>query len=140
MQEEQLLLAEVTPQGLECGCLDRVEGRLGGCGDAWGGGCSDGLKDPLIEALLPARGAPGALVDVVGERFTATRGTVHFGGRPAKVLIWTNQRARVPRTRSRKDTFRPRRSLNAASNNVFSGSNWFTIISPGRSSVVASSK
>jgi IPT/TIG domain len=62
---------------------------------ACAGACSDDLKDPLIEALLPTRGAPGALVDVVGERFTLTRGLVHFGGRPAKVLIWTPQRARV---------------------------------------------
>lgn len=62
---------------------------------ACAGACSDNLEDPLIEALLPARGAPGQLLDLVGERFTATRGTVHFGGRPAKVLIWTPQRARV---------------------------------------------
>jgi len=58
-------------------------------------GCGDDLQDPLIEALLPGQGAPGALIDVVGERFTTSRGMVHFGGRPAKVLIWTAQRVRV---------------------------------------------
>lgn len=58
-------------------------------------GCGDDVVDPRIEAILPDRGAPGTVVDVVGERFAGAERQVHFGGVAAAVDSWQDRRARV---------------------------------------------
>jgi hypothetical protein len=58
-------------------------------------GCGDDVVDPRIEAILPDRGAPGTVVDVVGERFAGVERQVSFGGVAAVVDSWQDQRARV---------------------------------------------
>ncbi len=56
--------------------------------------CSD-PSDPQIEALLPERGSPGSIVEIVGERFDGRERSVAFGGTSAEVLLWQPQRARA---------------------------------------------
>ena len=57
-------------------------------------GC-DESQDPLIEAILPARAAPGVAVEIVGERFSGAERQVSFGGVAASVLAWQERRARA---------------------------------------------
>jgi hypothetical protein len=58
-------------------------------------GCGEAGPGPAIQALLPARGAPGQPVDVVGERFAGAARGVAFGGSLAQALEWQERRARV---------------------------------------------
>lgn len=56
--------------------------------------CSD-PSGPRIEALLPPSGAPGTVVEIVGERFEGRLRGVAFGGQSAEVLLWQPKRARA---------------------------------------------
>jgi hypothetical protein len=58
-------------------------------------GCGDDPVGPLLEAVLPARGAPGEVVDLVGERFEGALRGASFGGQQAVVVEWQARRARV---------------------------------------------
>ena len=58
-------------------------------------GCGPELHDPVIRAVVPVRGGPGAAVDLIGERFDGERRGVSFGGVQARVLLWEPGRARV---------------------------------------------
>ncbi len=58
-------------------------------------GCGDDPLGPSLEAVLPAQGAPGASVDLVGERFEGAPRGAAFGGLDAVVLEWQARRARV---------------------------------------------
>ena len=57
-------------------------------------GCSSSSLDPLLQAVLPDRAAPGAAVDVVGDRLIGDV-EVHFGGSPASILTSEARRLRV---------------------------------------------
>ena len=58
-------------------------------------GCGQDPVGPLLEAVLPARGAPGAIVDLVGERFEGTPHGASFGGHEATIVDWQARRGRV---------------------------------------------
>jgi hypothetical protein len=58
-------------------------------------GCGDDPLGPSLEAILPARAAVGASVELVGERFEGSPHGVAFGGQEAAILDWQARRARV---------------------------------------------
>jgi hypothetical protein len=59
--------------------------------------CGDGEPAVSLTGLLPATGAVGDAVDLVGEGFTrdSEGRAVHFGGLPAQVSLWQDRRVRV---------------------------------------------
>lgn len=69
--------------------------RLGALLLVLAAGCGDDPLGPSLEAVLPARAAPGASVDLVGERFEGSPRGAAFGGYEATVLEWQPRRARV---------------------------------------------
>jgi hypothetical protein len=58
-------------------------------------GCGEDPVAPLLEAVLPARGAPGSAVELVGERFEGSPRSASFGGKEAAILEWQPRRARA---------------------------------------------
>lgn len=58
-------------------------------------GCGEDPLGPLLEAVLPARGAPGVTVELVGERFEGSQRSASFGGMQAAILEWQPRRARA---------------------------------------------
>jgi hypothetical protein len=58
------------------------------------GGCGSDAQSPALQAVLPDRAAPGAQVDLVGDRLVGNS-EVHFGGTAAEIVLREARRLRV---------------------------------------------
>jgi hypothetical protein len=57
-------------------------------------GCGSDAQSPLLSSVLPDRAAPGAAVDVVGDRLTGNS-EAHLGGVAAEIVLREARRLRL---------------------------------------------